>query len=234
MDDYDQNAITSGGRGPDTVPLFLSLFLLVLAFFILLATISTLEEMKSKEVMDSLSSSFRSVLPPTSDPTDFTAKDGDVLAGERFQERITGLFATQIQAARIKIVQPGRLMRIELPAAAMFEEGTTEIRSSLLPMLDRVVASLSARPPGLRFDMEFVTGQPYADGVELPVRQTLQMARAGAFARLMASRGAPPDSTAVGLMPGADDRVTIWFFVRGEEESRLRFGAEDFGLGKGN
>ena len=228
MDDQDHPVI-SGGRAPDVIPLFLSLFLLVLAFFIILVTISTLEKVKSNEVMDSLTSTFKTVLPPTTDPTDFNAKDGDVRAGEQFQERVTGIFATHIQVARVEIVQPGRLMRIELSTSALFAENSTELRPTTVPLLDRIVASLSARPPGLRFDMEFVIGSAYADEVDLPVGQTLQMARAGAFARTMASRGVPPDSIAVGLMPGDPERLTIWFFVRGMDETRLRFGAEDFG-----
>lgn len=229
MDEHDQHPIISGGRAPDVVPLFLALFLLVLAFFIILVTISTPEKIKSTEVMDSLTSTFRTVLPPTTDPTDFNAKDGDVLAGEQFQERITGIFATYVQVARVEIVQPGRLMRIELPTAAVFAEGTAELRPGTVPLLDRIVASLSARPPGLRFDMELVIGsEPTADG-DLPVGQTLQTARAGAFARTLESRGVPPDSLAVGIMAGDPRRLTIWFFVRGAEETRLRFGADDFG-----
>ena len=39
--------------------------------------------------------------------------------------------------------------------------------------------------------MEFVTGSEYAVGDSLPIAQTLEMARAGAFARAMASRGVP-------------------------------------------
>ena len=74
------------------MPVFLGLFLLVLAFFILLVSISTFETVKSTAVMDSLSSTFTTVLPPTSDPTEFNAKDGDIIAGETFQQEITMLF----------------------------------------------------------------------------------------------------------------------------------------------
>lgn len=228
MDEHDQHPVIIGGQSVDMVPLFLSLFLLVLAFFILLVTISQPEKVKSSAVMDSLTSTFKTVLPPNTDPTNFNAKDGDVLAGEQFQGEITDLFTTQIQVAKVEIVQPGRLMRVTLPVRAVFAEGKTDIMPSIVPMLDRIVASLSARPPGLRYDMEFVSGAKYTAGTDLPVRPTLEMSRAGAFARAMLSRGAPPDSIAVGLRPGDPARLTIWFFVRSEDETRLRFGAKDF------
>ncbi len=213
------------GSGGSTLSLFLGLYLLVLSFFILLVTISTREELKSQAVMDSLTSTFRTILPPSTDLTGFSAKDGTVLIGQRFQEQITNIFTTTMRVIKVEIVQPGRLMRLVMPADALFFAGGTEIRPARFPLLDRVVATLSGRPPGLRFDMEFIVGSAYTPDNDLPLRQTLEMARAGAFARAMLARGVPPDSISVGLKPGSRKDVVIWFYVRDPEETRLRFGA---------
>lgn len=207
---------------PNTIAMFLSLFLLVLAFFIILVSISTVEEVKSQAVRSSLSSTFRTVMSPSTDPTEFTSKDGDVLAGQEFQEQITDLFSTTLQVAKVEILRPGQLMRVKLPVSAMFAEGATAVRPVAVPALDRIVAVLSAKPPGLRFDMEFVIGSPFTEGKSLPVGQTLETERAGNLAREMARRGVPPDSIAVGIQPGSAEQVTIWFFVRDEAEARLR------------
>lgn len=212
----------SASGGADSVSMFLSLFLLVLAFFIVLVSISTLEDVKSQAVRDSLSSTFRSVLSPSTTPTEFTSKDGNILAGQVFQEQITGLFATTLQVAKVEIVRPGSLMRIKLPVSAMFANGETEIRPVTVPVLDRIVAVLSSRPPGLRFDMEFFIGSPLSAEKALPVAQTLETQRAGNLAREMARRGVPPDSIAVGIQPGRTDQITIWFYVRDEAETQLR------------
>lgn len=216
----------AGGGG--TIALFLGLYLLILAFFILLVSISTVEKVKSSAVMDSLSSAFTTILPSSSELRAFREDDGDVLAGQRFQERITETFTSTIQVAKVEIVQPGRLMRVEIPTDSLFVAGGTDIRSTQYPMLDRIVATLSGRPTGLRYDMEFVIGSKYAVGKSLPIGQTLEMARAGAFARAMASRGAPPDSVSIGLMPGDPGEAVIWFYVRTEGETRLTFKKEDF------
>jgi len=79
-------------RGGSTIAVYLSLFLVVLAFFILLVTISSVEQVKSNAVMDSLTSTFASVMPPSTDLTPFAAKEGDVIAGQVFQEEVTGFF----------------------------------------------------------------------------------------------------------------------------------------------
>ena len=213
------------GSGGSTLSLFLGLYLLVLSFFILLVTISTREKLKSQAVMDSLTSTFTTILPPSTDLTAFAGKEGAVLVGQEFQEQITKIFTTSMRVIKIEIVQPGRLMRLTLPADALFFTGGTEIRPARFPLLDRLVATLSGRPPGLRYDMEFIVGSVYTPDNDLPLRQTLEMARAGAFARAMLARGVPPDSISVGLKPGSREDVVIWFYVRDPEETRLRFGA---------
>ena len=224
MDDIE-NLQQSGSvqTGSQTTALFLALYLLVLAFFIVLVTISSVEDVKSKAVMDSLTSTFTSLLPPTTDLTVFASRDGDLLAGEAFQEELASLFATTIQVAKVEIVQPGRLMRVSLPADSLFMEESTKIRDAQIPLLDRVVASLSSASPGLRHDMEFLVGSPTDKQGDLPTGETLEMARAGAFARVMLARGVPPHSVSVGLRPGRADEIVMRFFVRPENEAQVRF-----------
>jgi hypothetical protein len=71
--------------------------------------------------------------------------------------------------------------------------------------------------------MEFVIGIAKAGDGTLPVGQTLEMARAGAFAREMLSRGAPPDSISIGVKQGDGTEAVIWFHVRSLDEMRINF-----------
>ena len=212
------------GGGSNTIALFLGLYLVVLAFFIMLVTISTVEDSKSKKVMDSLSSTFTSIVPPSADLQTFKSKDGDVLAGQEFQQQVTGIFATALGIDKVTTVQPGRQMRLLLASDSLFFDNEARIRPAMYPLLDRTVAALSNRPKGLRFDLEFVIGTPTAaDGKTMPVKQTLEVTRAGAFARAMNERGIPPDSISVGMRPGHMGEIVIWFYTRDIEASKLRF-----------
>ena len=225
---YDDEAIPHEpreGSGGSTITLFLGLYLLVLSFFILLVSISTREELKTQAVMDSLTSTFRTVLPPRTRPTAFSAKAGAPVIGPRFQGQAPKNFTTAMRVIKVEIVQPGRVMRVVMAADSLFLTGETEIRPARFPLLDRLVATLSGRPPGVRFDMELVIGSAYTPDNDLPIRQTLEMARVGSFARAMLARGVPPDSISVGVKPGNRENVVIWFYVRDPEETRLRFGA---------
>jgi len=210
--------------GPNTIALFLGLYLVVLAFFILLVTISSVEETKSKKVMDSLSSAFTSIVPPSADLQTFQSKDGDVLAGQEFQQQVTGIFSTALGIDKVETVQPGRQMRLLLKADSIFFQDEARIRPAMFPLLDRAVAALSNRPPGLRYDLEFVIGVPTAeDGKTMPTTETLEVRRAGAFAQEMNARGIPPDSVAVGMRPGHVGDIVIWFYTRDIEKTKLKF-----------
>ncbi|NQV99795.1 MAG: hypothetical protein HQ483_08865 [Rhodospirillales bacterium] len=181
-----------------------------------MVSISTFEDVKSNAVMNSLSSTFATLLP-RNDPTEFTAKDGDVFAAQQFQDQVSDIFSAAMQVAKVEIVQPGERMRASFPIDSMFANDTAELRPVSIPLLDRIVAALSGSPPGLRFEMEFVIGATYLKGNALPTEQTLALSRAGNFAREMAVRGVPPGLIAVGVEPGDPRRVTIWFYIRNLE-----------------
>jgi len=228
MDTMNDQIKPPDNDGQNTVALFLGLYLVVLAFFILLVTISRVEDAKSKKVMDSLSSTFTSIVPPSADLQTFKAKDGDVLAGQEFQQQVTGIYSTALGVNKVEIVQPGRQMRLVLKADSLFFQDEARIRPAMFPLLDRTVAALSSRPVGVRYDVEFVIGTPTAqDGKTMPTTQTLEMRRAGAFATEMNARGIPPDSIAVGMRPGRVGEIVIWFYTRDVERTKLKFTKED-------
>lgn len=224
MDEFDTlQPATAGSSAGQTTSLFLSLYVLVLAFFIVLVTISSPEKVKSRAVMDSLTSTFASLMTPSTELTTFSSKEGDFLAAQAFQEQVGNVFSTTIKVAKVEIVQPGRLMRVVMPSDSLFQPGTTEIRDAQVPLLDRIVASLSVTTPGQHYDLEFVIGVPYGPNKSLPAGETLETARAGVFARAMLARGVPPDSIAVALRPGDAGEVVMRFYVRPQDETRLKF-----------
>ncbi len=217
MDGINEPQKTFGGRG--TLTLFLSVYLLVLAFFILLNSIASYEEVKAKAVMESLSTTFADFGPGgTTDP--FVANFGDLAAARAFQQQMTRVFEAAIPAAQVSILRPGRLMQVELDAASLFLDDKAAIRPGQLPLLDRIVAALSAPPPGLRHELEFVIGAPPGADGALPIGETPQVARAGAFAREMLARGAPPQALTAGLRLGSPERVRLLFRTLGEDEGR--------------
>ncbi len=182
-----------------------------------------MEEVKSKALMESLSSTFSSVLPPRMDLTAFNATTGDFLAADEFQRQVTGLFSTVVGVVKVDAIQPGRLMRVELDGDSLFELDQDVIREGQYGFMDRLVAALSANPPGLRFEMEFVVPAGWSSKRTLPTDQSLAIRRAGTFARDLLQRGAPPGSVSIGMKGSKAKTIEIWFHIRAKEENRIKF-----------
>lgn len=219
MNSYDE--ITNAAPvnpGNSTLFLFLALYLLVLAFFILLNSFSTLEDVKAKTAMKSLTATF-SPVPPSTDPTALQAEDSSA-SGQAFQETVTGIFATSLQVAKVEIVQPGKLMRIIVPTDALFQTGKAEVREAQTQLLDRIVTTLSGRPPGMRHDLELVMASRFVTDKDLSTGRNMELRRADAFVSKMRERGVPPDSVTVGVKPGDPDQIIMWFYVRSIDELR--------------
>ena len=226
MNDFE-SVHTARAGGSNTITLFLGLFLLILAFFIVLVSISTIEETKSKEVMDSLTSTFADLTAPATDPTDFSSKSGEFLSPESFQQLVTGVFSAAVAVDRVEIVQPGRVMRVDLRAHELFVVNKPDVRDTRLELMDRITGALSASPPGYRFEMAFLIGSALSTDDTLPIEQNLESRRAGSFARTAIGRGAPPVSISVGVVPGDPKTVSIYFYVREEDAARLQFSAPE-------
>ncbi len=201
----------------DAAQPFLSLSLLLLVFFIVLVSISSRENLKSTKVMNSVASTFAPSSRSATVLADRPDVDGQEMAGQMFQKRIANLLSEHMRVAKVTVVTPGEEMRVSLPADSLFHPGTANVREFQDPLLDRVVAELSSRPPGLTFELEFEIGTPYAIGVGLPIGATLEIERAGAFARRMLALGAPPNAVSVALAPGDPRNVQFFFIVRGRD-----------------
>ena len=216
---YDKSIeMTPVSAGSSTMSLFLALYLLVLAFFILLVSFSTLEDVKAKTVMKSLTATFSTVLPST-DPTALQSEDSSA-SGQAFQEQVTGIFGTSLQVDKVEIVQPGKLMRITVPTDALFQPGKAKVREAQTALLDRIIATLSGRPPGMRHDLELVMASRFVKDKDLSTERNLVLRRTDAFVQEMLSRGVPPDSVTVGVKPGNPHQIIMWFYVRSIDELR--------------
>ena len=188
----------------NTILQFVSIYLLILAFFILLVTISTIDQKKSEAVMDSLQ--LREELSDSDRGADSP--------GQAFIQKLNDLFLKANGVKKIEELKTGKILRIEMGAEALFNNDRATIKVSQRDLIDRIISALSSRPPGFQFDMEFIVGTPIEPSGNLPVNQTLPMARAGAFVRQILGRGAPPDSISIGLGAIDNGEIIFEFYVR--------------------
>ncbi|MAZ34348.1 MULTISPECIES: flagellar motor protein MotB [Thalassospira] len=194
------------------VALFLALYLLLLAFFILLNTISTFEEVKTREVQESLSSAFAAILPPTTSLQTVTSIEGPVVAAEDTQDKLGSLFQTAIKVVRVQVIQPGTLMEVIMHVEQLFDPNSILIRERQNEFMDQLAEVLADESGYASYEMEMVMGSEVGSKGTVEIENNLQIGRAGAFARDLIDRGAPENNLYVGIDPGADPFIVTFRF----------------------
>ena len=193
--------------------LYLSLFLLLLAFFIVLNAISVDSVRRARAVLKSVEQSF------TIDPRLLFGRDpvgsrsGTVLAVQRL-ETLGDLFSMAIAVEKVEVVAPGRLLEVRLPADALFMPGTARLRLDRTGLLDRVAEALLQPLPGERVEVEFLV----ALSPDVPSQPPGPIERAGALARDLVARGAPAAAVSIGIERGAPGAARFVFSIRADDE----------------
>jgi len=98
--------------------LFLSLFLLLIAFFILLNSLSTIDETRSRKVVSSVAAAFRIVPAPDANSPVVIADLGPLAEPEQLLDAMRQLWVASVQLRNIRTPTPGRLSLIRAGAVA--------------------------------------------------------------------------------------------------------------------
>jgi hypothetical protein len=221
MDD-EEDAPKEAPKDP-TLALFLGLYLILLAFFVLLNTMASLKEDRVKAVLGSLLSTFSTEILNTLNPTEFTASVGDDLATKEMHREIRDFFEVAVPLSRVEFYSAGSIMRIRMPADQLFEPASIVVRDDRGDLMFRINRALNRRVAGLRYEVEFSTFTGPFLGDEAANGQIIEIARAGAFARAVQEGGAPVNSLTIGAQPGNPDEVELTFLVRIVDEARIDF-----------
>jgi len=206
-----------------TLALFLGLYLILLAFFVLLNTMATLKEDRVKAVLGSLLSTFSTEILNTLNPTEFTASVGNELSTQEYHREIRDFFEVAVPLSRVEFFSAGSVMQIRMPADQLFESGSIVFREDRGDLMFRIIRALKRRVSGLRYEVEFSTFTGPFIGNEAAAGQVIEIARAGAFARAVEAGGARVNSLTIGAQPGNPGEIEMSFLVRVEAEARIDF-----------
>ena len=177
----------------------LSLKLLLLAFFILLSTISKFEEERSRAVMYSVAMAFAGAVPATEGRNVPDAGIGALDRQASLSDRIRALFRQTLPLVEVETAASGRVLRLEVRASDLFAMGQSDLRPQRGILLRRLANALSdpARGPGL-YTVDVLHAVPPGD--DAPATR-LPAARSGTIVRSLAGLGVPADRLSTGLWP---------------------------------
>jgi hypothetical protein len=204
--------------------LALALFLVILAFFIMLVSISTFEDEKVSSALQSVQQQFRS--GGESERTDSMI---DPQAEARalqtaFLERLRSLLASEIASARAEADPDGTVLYLAFPASQFFAPGSVVLRGERTALFEGIAQIIEERPAGSDVTLEVFFDSnglaPTTNGPQMEVRQ------AAAIGADLVARGVLKEFVSVGLRPGSAGVIEFIF--------RLRTGSEPlFGVNGG-
>ena len=202
----------------------LSLFIMLLAFFIVLNAISSFEEKKMSSVMDSVEQAFSKDVQRQDKKTSVTPDPVSSINEGETVERLDALFQAQISSFNAKKNVHSGTMYVTLPLdvfskriMAIGQEDVTKTRSISTGknfFLPTLVSILKSDRQGLPYRMDVVLHtkeNPAKLQNQKPKSLLKTMKREGSFARQLEKTGLSQQLMSMGIRQGDPDVVELVF-----------------------
>lgn len=200
-------------REPDkgsSQPLFLSLFLLLLAFFIMLNAISTVEEGRSDQVMESVKRAFPSAVRKEIADDLLDAEPGKVI-GESVRAALGTVFREVLPAVVVQVEANGNPIFVSIPAHQVYASAAGGITPVMEELAGRLAPILNTPPAGSVLDLHILYG---VAGTASHSERDQLIFRASETVRAFVGREVDPAILSAGLEPSDPDFVRLIFRTR--------------------
>lgn len=200
-------------REPDkgtSQPLFLSLFLLLLAFFIMLNAMSTVERGKSDRVLESVKRAFPSGLRGDLGEDPLDADPGQVI-DESVRAALGAVFREVLPAVTVEVEADGNPIFVSVPVARVYSPAAGGVTPVMAELAGRLAPILNVPPAGTRLDLQILYG--VAGDLDQGQRGDL-IFRASETVRAFADHEVDPAILSAGLEPREPGMVRLVFRTR--------------------
>jgi hypothetical protein len=217
---YEKRLATESNNGS---LIFLSLFLLLLAFFILLNALATIEETKSRQVLTSVAATFRSVVDADTSAQVLLSELGPASEPDEILEAMEQLWVTAVSVTKVETLSAGQLMQITMPVNELFLGGKSVLRSDRKQLLERAARVLSVQAKSVVAELELVLGTPPIDPAKLEEDPSLAIQRAVVLAGALLEVGAAKDKVSTGVRVGDPKVLRLRFAIREAARAQVTF-----------
>ncbi len=211
-------------EGSSNIVLLLSLMLILLAFFILLNSLSKFETGRARAVIESVNRAFNGKIESEDRSPAYSVLLGALPEVEAKLREVASLFEAIVPSTRVKRIRRAKAVRVELPAASLFQPAEVRLRPRSEFLIQRF-ARLLARDPrgGPSYDLEVLlgVGAPPAGGARpvTPDPRSLEVRRAALLAQRLIEEGLTPPALSIGLLPRQPG--TVRFVVRVRQDPSI-------------
>lgn len=198
----------------DTTGLFVSLYLIVLAFFVVMNSISNQDQNKVDAATESVTRAFSNPFEPEADFVDVSADDQALTPNDEFYDQILGVFASLVGFEGKFPTKGGDVLKVKFKASDLFEDSSKIFRPNQKIFLQQLALFLAGDRDSVKREIDIVLSA----GSSLPQGprywKDVNILRAGAFVAELKKLGVPGNKLSIGIVKGEEDRMFITFFNR--------------------
>jgi chemotaxis protein MotB len=158
---------------------------LLLAFFVVMYAISSVNEGRYRVVSESLVKAFQ-----TNQPEKAAGKEPSHTGMQALADDINQVLEPMVRDGRVRVTQSSRGLAVEINASVLFEPGQAELQPASADILASVAKVLAKSPNGLEVEGH-TDDSPIASPI-YPSNWELSSARASRVVRLFRSAGVDP------------------------------------------
>jgi len=216
--------------------LFVGLFMILLAFFIVLVSLSTLEVNRAKQIVERIRNSFDDMDMITGQPIQLGLPEtGKGKKDAPTDVQLKKAFKSQFQVVEVKALRIGNSFKVSVPLNSFYEEGGTTVKPEQKPFIGKVSAILAFSGTGEKNDVEiFLPTPPPKTRQEIALEQELNpnynsprmqsIQRAGNMALAFVEGGVNKRLLGVGLQPTVSkDMIDFYFYIRKDVPEGINF-----------
>lgn len=206
----------------NTAALFVSLYVVVLAFFIVLAANSQFDVEKTKTASQSVRKAFSTELE--TDVSVPLPSIGNELSVTQFFEEMQKSIQSVVPISEMEVVTDGQTMILKMPVTSLFNRDDPHLRHDRRDFYNRLVEPVRKWRSGVELHLSFLHGTEKPAQHGATAFSSLEISRTGNFARFMENKGASPHSLSIALEQGNAGQLTFIFDVRAFDAGKLDFG----------
>lgn len=193
--------------GSATTVYVVSIFLLLIALFAILHTVSKKEDGRAAAVADSLRATFQRTGAPGVDGRPETARFSGL--SPEFRDSVIQLFGTFVDSTRFSHVETANMLRIAVDPGEIFHTGTATLRADRLALVQRLAEMIAGSHSGMHSRIDIWLQRPAGSGDA--AGRTLTVHRAGVLARDLVRQQVAPKRIGIGVGKGKGERILFVF-----------------------
>lgn len=198
----------------DTTGLFVSLYLIMLAFFVVMNSISNQDQNRVSAATESVTRAFKNPFEPEADFVDVSANQTAVTPNDEFYDQILGVFASLVGFDGKFPTRGGNVVKVKFRLSDLFEDNSNVFRDNQRAFLQQLAGFLKAGRDSEKREIDIVI----SSGDRLPTGpdywRDINILRAGAFVHRLKKMGVAENRLAIGIVMGAEDQMSLTLYSR--------------------